>query len=234
MYAGSAADLAKLTQFARTALTQAEQTLGRPGYFKLVGPTPTYLGSSTIDDFLAAGGGQWVDMISYHGYYTPGNLEHRVAADIANVKLLMAAYGWGNKPNWNTEGAPGCASEAPTGVDYVNCPWGATPPVEVQRGLHVRALASMLANGVSNFDYYFMEGTNQTAEPWRALATEASGFTALTAQGEGFKKAAAWLKGTKLTSAYQMASLPVVIRHPHGDVEPHHHAATDVARVDDE
>ena len=207
MFKGTAAQLVRLAQTARQALTQAEQYLGRQGQFKLVGPTPTSIGMSGLDDFLTAGGGQWIDIVSYHGYYTPAGMETRIAADVANVKLLMAAHGLGGKPIWNTEGAPGC------GTSTTACPWGRIPPVEVQRGLHARALATLWTNGVSNFDYYFMEGTDNIHEPWRALVGPDPVFNTVTPNGQGFAKAVEWFKGAKLGSTYQMTGAPVVIQH---------------------
>jgi Glycosyl hydrolases family 39 len=69
----------------------------------VVSPSPTTsAGISWIAEFLKKGGGQFVDIIGYHFYVTPGLPEEMVPV-IQRVRQAMAESGSGNKPLWNTE-----------------------------------------------------------------------------------------------------------------------------------
>lgn len=185
-YYGSGADMANLARLARQALTTVEPT---PGAFKLIVPTIKSTGALFLDEFLAAGGGQYVDIFSYHSYYNVKNLEQKLSADTANARLTMNNYGYASKPLWNTEGSPSCDATS------VVCTATTSPSADILRGLHPRTMATLLANGVSNFDYYFMEGMDSN-QPWMALATAASNYSVLTDNGKGFKVASQWLSPT--------------------------------------
>ena len=206
MFNGTGAELASLANLARTELNATETAKGwAPRTFKLIGPTPTPLGMRMLDDFLRAGGGSDIDIVGYHSYYTPYDLENILAADVANVKLVMDKNGI-NKPIWNTEGAPwcdasvaGCTSVSPTTAEV--------------KGLHVRALAMMWANGVSNFDYYTLKGGTPIPDWARLVLPGTTTPPALADAGAGFKTASDWFTGMKMTSAYKLASPSVYIFH---------------------
>jgi hypothetical protein len=69
----------------------------------VVSPSPTTsAGISWIAEFLKKGGGQFVDVIGYHFYVTPGLPEEMVPV-IQRVRQAMSESGSGNKPLWNTE-----------------------------------------------------------------------------------------------------------------------------------
>jgi hypothetical protein len=69
----------------------------------VVSPSPTTsAGISWIAEFLKKGGGQFVDIIGYHFYVTPGLPEEMVPV-IQRVRQAMSESGSGNKPLWNTE-----------------------------------------------------------------------------------------------------------------------------------
>jgi hypothetical protein len=67
-----------------------------------------------IDGYLAAGGGQYADVIAFHGYIHSGRLGvYPQAADLIprlnNFKNILAKYGQGSKPLWDTEASWGNA-----------------------------------------------------------------------------------------------------------------------------
>jgi hypothetical protein len=55
-----------------------------------------------LDDYLAKGGSKYADVIGFHFYVSPQPPETMLSI-MANVKLIMAKHGVGDKPLWNTE-----------------------------------------------------------------------------------------------------------------------------------
>ena len=212
---GGGGELATLARYARQGLSQAHTSLAKAGVsatLSLVGPSTTNAGMDYMDQFFAAGGGAYVDVISYHAYFpalntedgAPAmNLENVLSATASNVRLAMKDYGLSGKPLWNTEGAPDCTARTNTG-----CQSMARPSTDALRGLQLRAVATMYLNGVSNFDYYDLEGTVSTTPPWNALATpnptpasvpagfSGAQYTIPTDTGIGFSIAGKWLAGS--------------------------------------
>lgn len=200
----SPAVLATMTCKAKEALQAADpnNTYG----LKLIGPA---VGGAWLDEYLEMGGGNCLDIFNYHSYFSPVTAESTLPADVANVKFTMKAYGLTNKPIWNTESGAHC--DGSTGV---LCPANYVPSTGVQMGTLPRALALQWANGVTNSNYFFMEGA---FESWTGLVQrKAAGSNcqatvngclsemALLPLGKGFVKAGSWLKNTKLLSAYTM------------------------------
>jgi Glycosyl hydrolases family 39 len=69
----------------------------------VVSPAPTTdFGIKWLVEFLKKGGGQFVDVIGYHFYVTPG-LPENVVPVIQRVRQVMSESGSGHKPLWNTE-----------------------------------------------------------------------------------------------------------------------------------
>lgn len=70
-----------------------------------------------MDKFLKAGGGKYVDVIAWHSYasYTnkPAGPPEKVASEIQTLRALMAKYGVGNLPLWDTEGSWGTNTSLP-------------------------------------------------------------------------------------------------------------------------
>lgn len=199
--------LAEMTRRAKKALNEVGK-----GQL-LIGPAVT---GAWMDEYLDAGAGQYIDIYNFHGYFTPYATESELASAVANVKLKMRDWGQSNKPIWNTEGGAYC------GADKVSC--NQQPTEDVQLGMIPRALAVQWANGVSNADYFFMEGW-VPGEPWTALASRPSNpaacvgsypdyctpYMPLSPLGKGFAKAGDWLKNGKLTSAYMMPNEKIYI-----------------------
>ena len=53
--------------------------------------------------FLAAGGGQYADIMAFHGYLAPGASADSVLETITNFRTVFATYGQDKKPVWDTE-----------------------------------------------------------------------------------------------------------------------------------
>ena len=65
----------------------APSTVGHHGWF---------------EKFLAAGGGRFVDVITYH-FYVTSEAPEAMLPTVLKVRDLMVRYGVGDKPLWNTE-----------------------------------------------------------------------------------------------------------------------------------
>ncbi|MGL4232148.1 MAG: PA14 domain-containing protein [Casimicrobium sp.] len=96
-FSGTVNDAIALTREAKSALTAADPNA------KLISAPPYVVG--WLDQFLAGGGGQYVDIIGYHVY---ADEPEQMARGLADIRLVLEERGvWGVKPLWNTEGAVG-------------------------------------------------------------------------------------------------------------------------------
>lgn len=203
MFSGTHQDLVNLAADTRAALNSVSSN-----HFRLIAPSTTSNGTELLDGFLAKGGGQYVDVIGHHSYYSVSDVERKISADTANVYFRMVHHGVASKPIWNTEGAPECSGN--TGLNCTSS--DQSPSVEAQRSLHIRTMAAHLANGVSNFSYYHLEGASEdaTLRQWLALSRKLDGSPqVLTPLGQGFARSAGWLLNKGATDAWSQPASPL-------------------------
>ncbi|HWP18624.1 MAG TPA: carbohydrate binding domain-containing protein [Burkholderiaceae bacterium] len=192
LYNGSIADMVTMARIAREELKAADPAN------KLVSPgLTTGQGMPWLNNFLAAGGGQYVDVIGFHWYFSTS--PEKLALSISNVRQMMANYGLEAKELWNTEGAPGCDALVYRCDSY-------TPTAEQIRSTTARAMMIMWAKGVSNFNYYFWERT----EPLAKLVE--SDFVTATQAGFAYKEMVSWMKGARLVDSYRVNDSVYVFR----------------------
>ena len=143
----------------------------------ILAPNITTNGIGWLDKFLALGGGEYVDIISWHRYTT-----YLPEADLPllnSVKSVMAQRGV-NKPIWNTEGAT------------VGIP--ANP--EQAKGAIARNYIMLWSWGVENYDWYGWDldlGNPLSQSDW----------TTPTASGTAYQQTALWLTGSKMMSKHR-------------------------------
>lgn len=165
---------------------------------KLVSPGLTAgQGMPWLNNFLAAGGGQHVDIIGFHWYFDTS--PEKLGPAIENVRQLMTTYGVGNKELWNTEGAPGCDALTYTCSTFV-------PTQEQKRGTTARALLMMWAKGVSNQNYYFWERTEALS---RLVEND---YKTPTAAAIAYKEVVSWMKGARMVDGYRVNDKVYVFR----------------------
>jgi polysaccharide biosynthesis protein PslG len=138
------------------------------------GPGPDWLSS-----FLSGGGADYVDIIAFHGYWSPN------AEDVVNVissyRTAMAANGVAGKPLWDTE-----ASWAGFGNN-------GTPSSAHQVGFVAKYYLLHWSMGVSRFVWYAYDG----GPIWGGLWNSATGESAAAkSYGETYR----WMVGATLTS----------------------------------
>jgi len=96
-FSGSAVAMVKLAAVAHKVLNELDSNA------KLISPSCTAAdGSSGMDcteQFLKAGGGQYVDEIGFHFYSSP----EKIPELVEKIKVLTSRYGVGQLPIWNTE-----------------------------------------------------------------------------------------------------------------------------------
>jgi hypothetical protein len=155
-------------------ISPAETGDGPPGTDQL---RMTYL-----DQFLAAGGGAYVDIIALHGYVgIPEDIIQRVNSTIA----VMQKYGQGEKPIFVTEGS-----------------WATVDghmPVEMEPGFSFRHYLSMLSTPVQRF-YLFSFDAENLGNLWSDQQL------ALTPNGIVYQRYYSWLVGATMAKPCQPQS----------------------------
>jgi hypothetical protein len=145
----------------------------------LVSPSAT--GPQGVDwlrEFLAKGGGQYVDVIGYHFYVTPRPPETMVPL-IGEVKRAMEENGIGEKPIWDTE--TGWAAPKPF------------PSPELAAAYLARAYLLAWSSGVRRFYWYSWD--NHT---WVTIQTTEADNRTLTPAGHAYAVIHDWLVGGRL------------------------------------
>ena len=145
----------------------------------IVSPPPTGpKGVDFLQQFLAKGGGQYVDVIGYH-FYVAENPPEAMAALIQQVKSIMNQNGVGNKPLWNTEAGW-----------YAPKPF---PSQELAAGYVARAYVVNWVAGVSRFYWYCWDNHN-----WTTLELTMPDNTTLRPAGKAFATIQQWMVGASM------------------------------------
>jgi hypothetical protein len=129
--------------------------------------------------FLAAGGGQYVDIITLHGYV---NSPEQIITRMNNTMAVMAQYGQTGKPIFMTEGS-WCCEHTPI-------------PAGQQPGFSFRHYLSMLSTPMSRAYLFAFDSANEGN-----LWDSASGK--MTANGVAYQLYYDWLVGATMTRPCQ-------------------------------
>jgi hypothetical protein len=98
LYTGSIKKLVELTRIARETLHAVDPAI------RVVSPSFVFYdrGVERLDEFLAAGGGDYVDVIGFH-FYVVGRTPEALVPLVQAVRAVMVRHGVDAKPLWNTE-----------------------------------------------------------------------------------------------------------------------------------
>jgi len=182
-FSGTPNEMVTLTREAREILKEID-----PQNF-VVSPSAAEGGMSWLDQFLAAGGGKYVDVIGYH-FYVRQNPE-AMAPIVQQARRTMERYGVGTLPLWNTETGwriENHRSEVKavgSGRDYI--------PVltEEEASAYVaRAYLVAWASGISRFYWYAWDNGVMGL-------TEADGATVKT-PARAYNQIEDWLVGARM------------------------------------
>ena len=179
--------LVKMAQIAYQTIHQLDATaivLTPSSVININGPVCGYT-TDWLAGYLAAGGGQWADGISFHGYLsgcpsadiTPED----VRGAIRNIRALLDIYGLASKPIWDTEAAwgrdPLTSGDAITDQDQ-RAAWVA------------RAYLVRWSEGVQHFSFYGWD-FGIDGELWN---------NGVLPDGTAFGELYRWLVGATMTS----------------------------------
>ncbi len=184
-FTGGPARMVELARIAREELMAADPAN------KLIAPGVSEgQGMAWLNDFLAAHGGRYVDIIAAHWYV--GTQPESVLPKLRNLRALVDGYGLGHLPLWVTEGGPGCDSAAGPCASFA-------PTPQQIRGTGPRTLFTLWAAGAQNFDHYFLE------RPGLLTQLVGSDYKTPTEAGSAWREAVAWLRGAQVGDAYRVA-----------------------------
>lgn len=143
---GGAENMATLARVAYQELKAIDPTN------KLIGPNVTNAGMSFLSQFLATGGGSYIDAISVHVYL--GRSTDRSTSVLRNLRAMLDNHGLDNIALWNTEANVSCN---PASDDC-------KPTIERGNTAAEDALAqgviSNAALKIANFSFYTWEGAS--------------------------------------------------------------------------
>ena len=170
---------AQLVRMAKDASTVAK---GIDPNILISGPPETGDGKNSLymnwlGNFLAAGGGQYVDTIDFHGY------AYQTAEDLAvrinNLRTITTTYGQQNKPVFDTEGSWGVFSKM-------------TDP-DQQSALLARQYLLQVANQINRF-YFFGWDYGNTGDLYNTSTGK------LTSAGVAYQQIYQWTLGATPTA----------------------------------
>ena len=134
-----------------------------------------------LENFLRAGGGQYVDVIAFHGYLWPKPpVPERIVEVVKQVRNVMDHNGQGSKPLWDTEGGWGRRE------DY--------PDPDLQAAFLARMYLLQWSLGVERF-YWFTWSTYPAGTLYDIDTNQ------LTKAGVAYKQTYNWLVGATQTEA---------------------------------
>ena len=147
---------------------------------RIVSPAAAGVDVKWLAEFLAKGGGQYVDIIGYHFYVTPKPPEAMLPL-IRKVQQTMAEHGAGSKPLWNTE--TGWAHPKPF------------PSEELAAAYVARSYVLNWAAGVERLYWYSWDNHR-----WVSLEMTQTDDRELRPAAKAYAQIQGWLVGAQLES----------------------------------
>jgi hypothetical protein len=174
-YCGSPDKLVDLARQVHTIVKQIDPTnkVLSPGF-------SGYQGPGYLDYYLAKGGAQYADILSYHFYVDIP--EENAGGRMANLRSTILRYGVQTKPLWNTE------------QGWIEIPTPTPIPQATGAAYVARTYLLNWAYGIARYYYYTWD--NQ----WnRFQFVQADGLT-LTPAGIAYREVAQWMTGNVMES----------------------------------
>lgn len=156
---------------------------------QIIGPNITGGGLRFLSQFLAAGGGAYLDGVSMHAYL--GRVPELSLAQVRNVRQMLKDSGLGNMPIWNTETAVSCNTL------LEDCKPLQPEKQKVLSGENslAQGLVGNAALGVKGFVYYTWEGA---ALEYGNLSLTESNYRVPTKASLILGTIKAWLSGSQV------------------------------------
>ena len=149
------------------------------------------------DAYLQAGGGQYADIIGFHGYVEPGDPVEGVLTVAQSIEPVASAAGFSSKPVWDTELG---YSSADVTDPYTQAGWLAKAYL-LQAGLGIQRV-NWFEYGATNFGTLTLAGggLNQAGIDYSTLYSWLEGATAT---GPCTSSGTVWTCGFTLASGAQ-------------------------------
>ncbi len=193
---GSMDELVELTRIASEELRAAD-----PGNVVIA---PDFTTVNQFEEFLASGGGKYVDVLAFHEY--PSLRPENSVPLIVGYRDAAAAHGMGDAPLWNTEGA--VAYDLGTVLD------DATAAAVVARAYLVQWAA-----GVTDFNWYAWDIYEDRSRRFVALSESETpdDYAGLSPAGIAYRQTTEWLTGARMTAGEVSGSLwSITLERPDG------------------
>jgi hypothetical protein len=191
-WTGTMAQLVRMSADARSIILSVDPSavLLTPAPANGLTGTATWMGQ-----YFAAGGGQYADVIAFHGYVQHAGA-HPVPEDVVtlinNLTTVMKTYGQSSKAIWNTEGSWGRTSV----TGFTN--------LDQQSSFLVRYIVLQLSKGVSRFYWYQWNNTNTSGVLWVPTPSISPGT--VLKPGIAYEQAYKWLAGATMSTRCSMTS----------------------------
>jgi hypothetical protein len=175
-WTGTHAEMLELAEVAYDELKAIDPTN------QILTPNVTSNGLKWLDQYLYQGGGDFADVISFHrGFDTTLTVE-RFEPLFRGLFDLVAAYGQGSKPVFNTEAQVLLAGTS-----------------DQQIGAVSRVYLLMWLWGISNVNWYAWDIYDDGGVTFYVQLSEPANKQVLTAAGTGYRETGRWLKGATMT-----------------------------------
>jgi hypothetical protein len=193
-YSGTPEKLVELARVAYETLKEVDP--------EIIVVSPSVVGAGGhlkwLDDYLAKGGGQYADVISYH-FYVPKDAPEAMLPLIRQVQAIMRKHKQDHKPLWNTETGWWIANTDGTPEDAgIASNWKRLAPSEGAAYV-TRALVVGKWAGLDRFYWYAWDN--------RGLGLTEPNGKQLKPSGRAFGATFNWLVGNTLRSCEQTASI---------------------------
>jgi hypothetical protein len=148
-------------------------------------PTPVNNGagpksiSGWMSDYLAANGGNYADIVSFHGYINParGQAPESIISTLDQITSAISGTPLSSLPLWDTEGAWGKPANL--------------PDPDLQAAFVARVYLLQWSNEVQRF-YWFQYGSTQPAGLWAPSGLDSAGLA--------YEQSYDWIVGANLAS----------------------------------
>ena len=178
-FCGDIAAMVALQQHAHTIIKSIDPSL------MVLTPSPVNaLGPQWMSSFLKAGGGQYADIMAFHGYWDTS--AESILRVIESFKRVFIANGQASKPMWDTEGG-----------------WGQTSQLsnpDLQAAFLAKSYLLRWSRGVSRFYWYSYDN-----DQWGTLWSRTKG---LNRAGIAYKEITRWMTGATMSVPCAEASSP--------------------------
>jgi hypothetical protein len=178
-YKGAITSVVTMAQIAKSVLTNIDSQN------KLIGPAVTLGGFDWLQQFIAAGGGQYQDIVTYHDY--PTYIPENSLAGVIGLQDTLSQFPQVNSlPIWCTEGNPDTIQTGATTAQ--------------NQGIATRAYLYLWTQNVQNFCWYCWDMSNVGGLNKPPLQSGSAPSTTPAPAGVAYRTLVSWLVGAKMLS----------------------------------